>query len=122
MPVINGKELNNEPDQTSVRSIINFQGWKRDEAAEYTEVFEIVEREVRPVRAQNKRALYRDQWWIHAERRPGLYKSMRDLPRCFATGRVTKHMNYSAMPTSVRLTACVAREPAVAGRPLSGCS
>ena len=32
MPIINGKEINNEPDQVPGRSIINFRNWPREQA------------------------------------------------------------------------------------------
>ncbi|MFC1735512.1 Eco57I restriction-modification methylase domain-containing protein, partial [Candidatus Hydrogenedentota bacterium] len=98
-PIINGKELNNEPDQQPGRSIINFWGWSQDEATKYPEAFEIVERLVLPVRANNNRALYRDCWWNYAERRPGLHAAIHDLPRCFAAARTTKHLSFSATPS-----------------------
>ena len=101
MPVINGKELNNEPDQAPGRSIINFQDWPLERAQEFPAPFSIVEEKVKPYRATQNRKRYREVWWIYAEHRPGLTRSTRSLPRCFATGRVTKHMNFSAMPTDI---------------------
>ena len=41
MPIINGKELNNEPDQAPGRSIINFRDWPLERAQEYPEPFSI---------------------------------------------------------------------------------
>jgi hypothetical protein len=78
-PVINGQEINNEPDQKPGRSIINFHDWSIDRAATYPVPFEIIERLVKPVRAANNRALYRDVWWIYAERRPGLISAARSF-------------------------------------------
>jgi hypothetical protein len=99
-PVINGKEANNGPDQKPARSIINFHDWSMERAATYKAPFEIVERFVKPCRAINNRALYRDNWWVYAERRPGLYSAIRPLSQCFVTARVTKHLNFSALPTN----------------------
>ena len=48
MPIINGKELNNEPDQAPGRSIINFRDWPLERSKEFQEPFEIVERLVKP--------------------------------------------------------------------------
>ena len=101
MPVINGKELNNEPDQAPGRSIINFRDWSMERAQAFREPFSIVEGLVKPQRAKSKRKVRRERWWIHAERARGLYDGIQGLPRCFVTGRVTKHMNFSAMPTDI---------------------
>ena len=101
MPVINGKELNNEPDQAPGRSIINFYDWPLARAQEYPEPFSIVEARVKPYRAEQNRKRNREFWWVYAEHRPGLTRGIFELPHCFATGRVTKHMNFSAMPTDI---------------------
>ena len=101
MPVINGKELNNEPNQTPGRSIINFRDWPLERAQEYPELFSIIEGKVKPYRAKQNRKRNREIWWVYAEHRPGLTRAIRNLPHCFATGRVTKHMNFSAMPANI---------------------
>ena len=101
MPIINGKELNNAPDQVPGRSIINFRDWPLDRAKTYPEPFSIVEEKVKPFRATQNRKRNREVWWVYAEHRPGLTRALRDLPGCFVTGRVTKHMNFSAMPTDI---------------------
>ena len=107
MPIINGKELNNKPDQVPGRSIINFRNWSIKKAEEYPEPFSIVEDKVKSLRMdydENKNAWNREvkkNWWLFGSLRVQLYNNIRDLPRCFATGRVTKHMNFSAMPTDI---------------------
>ena len=101
MPVINGKELNNEPNQAPGRSIINFRDWSLERAQGFSAPFSIVEEKVKPYRATQNRKRNREVWWIYAEHRPGLTRSIRNLPHCFVTGRVTKHMNFSAMPTDI---------------------
>ena len=101
MPVINGKELNNEPDQMPGRSIINFRDWPLERARQYPEPFSMVEEKVKPYRAKQNRKRNREIWWVYAEHRPGLTRAIRNLPHCFATGRVTKHMNFSAMPANI---------------------
>src|SRR5439155_13726816 len=75
-------------------------GWSMERSATYPAPFEIVERLVKPERRSSKRAVRRERWWLHAERATGLYTTIRPLARCFATGRVTKHLNFSALPTN----------------------
>jgi hypothetical protein len=99
-PVMNGQEINNEPDQKPGRSIINFHDWGIERAATYPAPFEIVERLVKPVRAVNNRAVYRDLWWIYAERRPGLISAASSLSKCFVAAATTKYLNFSAVPTN----------------------
>ena len=101
MPVINGKELNNEPNQAPGRSIINFRDWPLERAQEYPQPFSIIEGKVKPFRATQNRKRNREVWWVYAEHRPGLTRAIQNLTHCFATGRVTKHMNFSVMPTDI---------------------
>ena len=44
----------------------------------------------------------RENWWRFGSLASGLYNNMHDLPSLhLRTGRVTKHMNFSAMPTDI---------------------
>ena len=99
MPIINGKELNNDPSQSPGRSIINFHDWPIEQAREYPGPFAIVEEKVKPFRASQNRKRNREVWWVYAEHRPGLTKAIRNLPRCFLAARTTKHLSFSEMPT-----------------------
>ena len=63
MPIINGKELNSEPDQTPGRSIINFRDWPLDRAQEYREPFSIVLEKVKPDRQKQKDKGGKEFWW-----------------------------------------------------------
>ena len=101
MPIINGKELNNQPDQAPGRDVINFRDWPLERALEYPEPFSIIEEKVKPYRATQNRKRNREIWWVYAEHRPGLTRALRNLPHCFVTGRVTKYMNFSAMQTDI---------------------
>ena len=99
MPIINGKELNNEPDQFPGRSIINFRDWPLERAEEYPEPFERVLTLVKPVREKDKMRSRRENWWRFGALASSLYNNIRDLPRCFVAARTTKHLSFSAMPT-----------------------
>ena len=97
-PVINGQELNSEPDQRPQRSIISFHDWSEEKARTYTEPFRIVEELVKPFRLPQNRAANRERWWIYAENRPGLRQALSGLKRCFATAQTSKHFAFSAVP------------------------
>ncbi len=99
-PVINGQQVNTEPDQAPQRSIIDFHDWSMERAATYPEPFDIVERLVKPQRQKINRAVRRERWWQHAERATGLYDGILGLSHCFVTSRVTKHIALVAMPTN----------------------
>lgn len=98
-PIINGQELNNQPDQNPGRSIINFFDWPMERAQEYEEPFAIVEEKVQPYRAGQNRARNRDVWWIYAEHRPGLMRNISNISRCFVAAATTKYLNFSESPT-----------------------
>ena len=99
MPIINGKELNNNPDQAPGRSIINFRDWPIEHAQEYPEPFSVVEDRVKPEREVQKDKGGREFWWRFLRPRMEMYSKVRYLPRCFAAARTTKHLSFSAMPT-----------------------
>ena len=101
MPIINGKELNNEPDQDPGRSIINFRDWTLERAQEYLEPYERVVTFVKPVRDKNKMRSRRENWWQFGALASGLYKNIHGLSRCFVTARTTKYLSFSAMPTDI---------------------
>ena len=55
-------------------------------------------RHIYPVRQQNNRALYRNQWWLFGEPRPGLRRALATAPRYIATSRTAKHRIFSFLP------------------------
>lgn len=99
-PVINGQEANNSPTQSPGRSIINFFDWTVERASTYPALFDIVRTKVKPERDKVTRAARRDRWWQYAERAAGLYSRLVCLQRCFMVTGTTKHLNFSASPTS----------------------
>ena len=98
-PVTNGQEINNQPDQKPTRQIINFFDWPLEKAMNYSEAFQRVEQLVKPERAKDNRALYRERWWQYAESRRKLLTQIKNISHCFVAARTTKHLNFSAIPT-----------------------
>jgi type I restriction-modification system DNA methylase subunit len=98
-PVINGKEVNNDPEQRPGRCIINFFDWSREHAETFSEPFESVLNKVKPVRDKVKRKSNREKWWIYAEHRPGLLDGLKKVKHCFLTAATTKHLSFSLSPT-----------------------
>ncbi len=58
----------------------------------YERPFQQVVEKVKPERQKNKRAAYRERWWLHAEPRPGMRKAFGSLPRYLVTSRIAKHL------------------------------
>ncbi|MBE0613781.1 MAG: restriction endonuclease [Burkholderiales bacterium] len=102
--LINGDEVNNEPDQAPRRSIINFADWPEEKATEFPLSYERVLRLVKPIREKDNRAVRRERWWQHAERAVGLYQGIAGKGRCFMVARTTKHLSFSAAPTNYVFT------------------
>ena len=102
--LINGQELNSEPDQSPGRSIVNFRDWTEDKARNYEEPFAIVENKVKPERLLQKDAGGREYWWRFLRPRTELYGKIARLPRCFAAAATTKYLNFSAAPTNLVFT------------------
>jgi type II restriction/modification system DNA methylase subunit YeeA len=69
-----------------------------EEAALYEAPFALVEARVKPEREHNRRAAYRERWWIFDEARPGLRQALRGLRRYIVTPRVTKHRIFAWIP------------------------
>lgn len=67
-PYVIGKDLNQRPDCSASRWIINFHGWTLEKAEEYPELIDIVRRLVKPERDKKPDAGYRNFWWRHARR------------------------------------------------------
>ena len=99
-PVINGQEVNNHPEQSPGRQIINFFDWSLDKAEKFGEAFKRVEQMVKHVRQEGNRAIYRNRWWQYAEARQKLYINLRKTSYCFVAAATTKYLNFSVVPTN----------------------
>ncbi|GGV42967.1 hypothetical protein GCM10010182_79560 [Actinomadura cremea] len=88
-PYLGGEDLNSRWDLSAPRWVINFHDWDEEKARTYPDCFEIVEREVKPFRAANKRKVRRERWWQFAERANGLYESSEGLDRVLVMAMVS---------------------------------
>ncbi len=69
-------------------------------AALYQAPFEYVRKYVKPERDKNRRASYREKWWIHVEPRPAMRRALEGLPRFVVTPTVAKHRLLVWMPAA----------------------
>ena len=97
-PYFNGDDLNQRTGAPARRWVINFRDWSQEAAAQYEDVFAIVERDVKPVRAKNNRPARRDRWWQFAERAPQLYDSIDHLNQVIAIGQTSSTQLPALLP------------------------
>jgi len=69
-------------------------GMSMEDAAQYELPFEYVRNHVYPIRSQNRRLVYAQRWWQHAEARPGMRRALAGKVRYMATPRVAKHRTF----------------------------
>ncbi len=87
-PWVNGRDIT---DRRRGMWIIDFGDMPLEQATLYEAPFEYVNAHVRPMRINNRRALYANNWWWHMEPRPGMLQALQGIKRYIATPRVAKH-------------------------------
>ena len=87
-PWVNGRDITDRPRGMW---IIDFADMPAEQAALYEAPFEYVNAHVKPMRENNRRALYATQWWWHMEPRPGMRKALGGLDRFLTTPTIAKH-------------------------------
>jgi type II restriction/modification system DNA methylase subunit YeeA len=98
-PWANGSDLT---DRSSDTWIIDFGPYlSEQEASYYEKPFEVVRRDVKPLRDGLRRANHRDKWWIHGEARPGMRRAIEGRPRFIASPRVAKHRFFVWLDSAV---------------------
>lgn len=103
-PYLNGKDMNNDPQQRASRFVIDFNDMSLDAAKSYGLAFAQVDREVRPERQRRKSngeyvlaPPLPEKWWLHARSRPAMRKALAPLDRVIAIAQVSSTL----MPTFV---------------------
>ena len=99
-PYLIGRDLNQRPDCSASRWVIDFQDWPLAHAEEYPDSIDIVRSLVKPFRDRNKRANYRELWWRFGERCPGLYKAIKELDYTLVIARVSSSLAPARVPTN----------------------
>ncbi|MBY5950546.1 GreA/GreB family elongation factor [Algoriphagus marincola] len=94
-PYITGGDLNEDINQNNSRWVINFFDWSIEKARTFIDCFKIVEEKVKPERAKSNRKSNKENWWIYAENRPGLYGAIKGFERVIGVSQVTKHLIFS---------------------------
>jgi hypothetical protein len=117
-PYLNGDDLNNNPDQSPSRWVVNFFDWAEEKAKKYSDCYEIIEELVKPERqrwAKNDEGIeiigeyalrkpLPEKWWIYADKRPALYESIKNLPHVLVVAKTTKYGSYYFAPNDIVYT------------------
>jgi hypothetical protein len=74
-PIIGGEEILDNPEFVVRRYVIDFADMSELDARRWPDLFEILERKVKPGRATLKRERLRKFWWQFGEIRPGLKRA-----------------------------------------------
>jgi len=94
-PYLNGEDLNDSPDQSPTRWIINFFEWDNERAMQYHNCYSIVEEKVKPERALVSRQRVREVWWQYEHLRPELYRTVAPMSRVLVVPETTKYCTFT---------------------------
>lgn len=94
-PFLRGEDFNSDPEQTPSRWVINFQDLPLARAEQYQDCFAIVQERVKPQRDLVKRKIYRERWWLYAERQTTLYETIEGLPRVLFHAFTSKYLCFA---------------------------
>lgn len=94
---LNGQDLNNSPDCSASRWVINFHDWPLEKAQCYPLCYDLVRRLVKPERQRVKRDYSSRYWWLYARRRPEMLRAIEGLRQVVVIALVSK----TVMPVMV---------------------
>ncbi|MFM2073760.1 MAG: hypothetical protein RJB34_65 [Pseudomonadota bacterium] len=98
-PYRNGKDLTATPRGVLV---IDLYGLDIDQVrSRFPEVYQWLLDRVKPERDENNRARVRDLWWLFAEPRSVMRRTLKDVPRYIATGQVAKHRLFQWLSSEI---------------------
>ncbi|MCR6648530.1 MAG: SAM-dependent DNA methyltransferase [Cellulomonas sp.] len=89
-PYVNGEDLNQRPDGTGSRWVIDFYDRSLDAASSYAIPMARLRHRVYDERQKVNRKALRERWWQYAEKRPGMRRAIADLDEVLAIARVSR--------------------------------
>ncbi|MCJ1708541.1 type IIL restriction-modification enzyme MmeI [Microbacterium sp. VKM Ac-2923] len=105
-PYLNGEDLNQRPDATASRWVIDFNDWSEDRARSFESPYERLVERVKGERQRKKpdgeyalRKPLPERWWQYAEKRPALRKAIAELSEVLVIARVSKTVMPLRVPT-----------------------
>src|SRR5690606_32024673 len=99
-----GQDLNQRPDHSASRWVINFRDWPLDRAETYPDLIRIVRRKVKPEREKQDAEKYPamvEEWWKFWRMRTELYTAIAGLDHVLAISRVGSVVMPVRVPTGV---------------------
>jgi hypothetical protein len=94
-PILNGRDVTQTPRGNYV---IDLFGITENALRDLGPIYQWVLTRVKPARAVNKRASYREQWWLPGEPRPEMRRAVKDIRRFIVTAMVAKHRVFQFFP------------------------
>jgi hypothetical protein len=96
-PYLTGDDVNQRPDCSASRWVIDFNDASLDTASSWEEPFTRVKRLVYPERQKVNRKAHRERWWQYGDKRPAMRRTIADLDEVLVIARVSK----SVMPMRI---------------------
>jgi hypothetical protein len=94
-----GKDLNQRPDCSGSRWVINFRDWPLGRAEAYPDCMDIVRQLVKPERDDKKDKYVREHWWRFKRHTPELYEAIEGLDHILAMSLVSNVVMPVRVPT-----------------------
>jgi hypothetical protein len=110
---VHGKDITGRSRGAMVIDLLGLD--EADVRRRFPEMYQHLLRTVKPGRAGNNRASYRDHWWLFGEPRRELRPALAGLPRYIATVETTKHRTFQFLPGDVlpdNMIVCIASDDA----------
>lgn len=102
-PYRNGKDLTGRaPSSVEDKYVIDFFGLgEREVRQRFPEAYQYLMMTIKPERDKNRRATYRDNWWIFGEPRRELRPALVGLKRYIGTVDTAKHRVFQFLPSNM---------------------
>ncbi|MCA2266295.1 type II restriction endonuclease subunit M [Mycobacterium marseillense] len=98
-PYLNGEDLNQRPDCSASRWVIDFNDASLDTASQFPVPFRRVKNLVYPERQKVNRKAHRERWWQYGDKRPALRKAIAEFEEVLVIGLVSKAVMPARVPT-----------------------
>lgn len=98
-PFLSGEDINSHPEHKTDRWVIDFRDLSLVECQkQWPELVERLLILVKPIREKVRREAHRKYWWHHGDKRPALYKKIKNKEEVFVISRVTKYLAITLVP------------------------